>query len=447
MGIVTRFAPSPTGLLHVGNIRTAIVNWLYARKSNGKFILRIDDTDKERSEKRYEEAIIGNLHWLGLSWDQMFRQSERVQYYLEAKDKLITGGRLYPCYETVEELELKKKSQLSRSLPPIYDRAALKLTQQQKSELEAKGMKPHWRFLVNRDEKIEWVDRIKGPVSFLAANLNDPVLVKPDGSVTYTLASIVDDIDYGITDIVRGEDHLSNSAVHVQIFDALGAKILPSFAHLSLLHNKEQEISKRIGGFDIVSLKRFGIEAMAINSFLAALGTSDPVSYCITLEELIENFDFCKFNSAGVGYDIDELVRLNTKLISHLPYGIVKRKLQEEGILEVTEEFWELVKSNVSTISSIKEWWAVCKKVIEPKIIDLEFTKRASQLLPADKWDNSIWDRWIEILKKETGHSGKQLFLPIRLALTGLENGPELKVLLPFMGYERVYARLHGVKA
>jgi len=445
MSTITRFAPSPTGYLHVGNIRTALVNLLTARSRNGKFILRIDDTDTQRSEKKYIEAIKRDLEWLGFTWDAIFFQSERLDKYEAAKNKLIESRRLYPCYETQEELALKKKNLLSKNLPPIYDRASLKLTDVQKEQFEKQGIKPHWRFFIN-DSEISWDDSIRGLMTFIPANLSDPVLIRADGSMTYTLASVVDDIEFGITDIIRGEDHLSNSAVHIQIFHALNAKA-PNMSHLSLLSSKDKEISKRVGGFDIYSLRKSGIESMSINSFLAKIGTSDPIQQYQTLQELINEFSLTKFGKSSCNYDQDELIKLNVKLIHNMPYEIAKKRFKEEGIEAVDEYFWEVAKHNIENISEIILWEKICKTILEPTSMDYEFTKIAAIELPQEPWDIDTWTNWIDKVKKITKKSGKDLFMPIRKALTGLESGPELKNLLPLLGYKKTFERLSGTKA
>lgn len=446
MPVITRFAPSPTGLLHVGNARTALINWLYTRSHNqdGKVILRIDDTDVERSKKEYELKIIEDLKWLGLDWDEKFNQSDRFDRYEEAKHHLIKTGRLYPCYETVEELALKRKIQLSNNMPPIYDRASLKLTDKQKAELEASGIKPHWRFLM-KEGTINWNDKIRGEMSFNAANLSDPIIERADGTKTYTLCSVVDDIDYSITNIIRGEDHIANSATHIQIFEALDAPHIPTFAHLSLLTAKGAEISKRIGGFDIESLKAHGIEPMAINSMLAKMGTSDPIEYRMHIQELINEFSFKKFGKASVTYDIDDLKRLNSKIVRNLDYDDVKDRLNAKGMGDITKNFWDVVKRNINTVDEIQEWWIICNMKVEPKIINLEFTTMSASLLPKGvEWDENTWNNWLTEVKKHTDLKNKELFSPIRLALTGLEHGPELKFLLPLIGYDKAFARLTG---
>ena len=440
MSIITRFAPSPTGLLHIGNARTALINWLYTKKLGGKFILRIDDTDVERSKQEYIDAIKRDLEWLNLNWDSSFKQSERIELYKSAKEKLIKDGRLYPCYETQEELSLKKKSLLSRNLPPIYDRASLNLSDSKKKELEDSGIKPHWRFLLDKEE-ITWNDEIRGPMYFSPSNLSDPVLFRADGTMTYTLASIVDDIETSITNIIRGEDHLSNSATHIQMFKALGAKKIPTFAHLSLLVSKDQEISKRLGGFDLASLKSKSIDYMAINSFLAKLGTSDPVDYKFYMEELVESFAISKFGKAPANYDISELERLNTKLLHHMDYTLVKPRLASQGLTDISQEFWESVKTNISTIREIEMWHKICSPDFEPITIDLNFTKQAALSLPLH-FNKESYGNWLNELKALK--TGTNLFKPLRLALTGLESGPELYNLINMLGYSESVRRLNG---
>ena len=445
MKVITRFAPSPTGFLHVGNVRTAIINWLFARSAGGKFVLRIDDTDVERSESRYVEAIERDLQWLGLEWDELSFQSKRLEKYEEAKKKLIESGRLYPCYETQQELALKKKNLLSRNLPPIYDRASLRLTAARKEQYEKQGIKPHWRFLIN-DSAISWNDGIRGLMNFVPSNLSDPVLIRADGSMTYTLASVVDDIEFGITNIIRGEDHLSNSAVHVQIFEALDAKS-PDLAHLSLLASKDQEVSKRLGGFDIYSLRQAGIEPMAINSFLAKIGTSDAVYPYQNMQDLIKSFALSKLGKSPSNYDQSELERLNAKLIHAMPYEIAKDRFKNEGLEDVGEEFWEVAKYNIKTLQEISLWWQICNTVLEPVPMNHKLTKQAATVLPKEPWDINTWSIWIEEVKKTTKRSSKELFMSIRKALTGLDSGPELKTLLILLGYEKTFARLNGKSA
>ncbi len=441
--VITRFAPSPTGLLHIGNVRTAILNWLFARANNGKFILRIDDTDKERSTQKYEDAIKRDLEWLGLGWDATFKQSERMDAYYVARDALTKQNRLYPCYETTEELAVKKKLMLKHGLPPIYDREALKLTDNEKKQLEAQGIKPYWRFFL-LDEDISWFDGIRGDMHFKACNIPDPVLFKENGSMTYNLASVVDDIDHGITHIMRGEDHLTNTATHVQLFKALNATTMPQFAHFSLLYNKNGEISKRLGGFDIASLRENGIEPMTINSFFARVGSSATVECCYSLEELSKNFSLDRFSKSPVNYDFDELHKFNIKMIHHMPHDVAKNIVKNRGMHEISELFWQAMHGNIDSMSDMQTWYDICYNNVETIIIDSDFCRHAVSLLP-DKsvvWNEGIWDVWIDKLKQSTGKKGKELFLPIRLALTGKASGPEMRLILALIGREKTISRL-----
>ncbi|RZI47543.1 glutamate--tRNA ligase [Rickettsiales endosymbiont of Peranema trichophorum] len=442
--MITRFAPSPTGYLHIGNARTAIFAWLLARSQHGRFILRIDDTDRERSRPEYVDGILEDLRWLGLDWDGLFYQSARLSLYEEAKNKLIEMGRLYPCYESQQELDLKRKSMLSKNAPPIYDRQALQLSQAEKQKLEESGVQPHWRFCM-LDEEIKWMDGVKGEVSFLGGNISDPILIRADGSMTYTIASVMDDIDMNITHIIRGEDHVTNSAIHTQIFKALGAKV-PTFAHLSLVKSNAGEISKRIGGFDIRSLREAGIEPMAINSLLSKIGTSEPVVLRESLEELIGEFALDKLSRSPVTYDIKELETLNTGLIHKLPYRTVVERLGAP-IQGFDEKLWGIICGNISNIKEVGMWTTICYGSIEPVIEDLDFTKLAADLLPEGIVDEGFWDKWSARIKEATSKSGYKLFRPIRLALTGLDKGPELNRLLPLLGKDKIVARLNGLTA
>lgn len=442
MRLLTRFAPSPTGLLHVGNVRTALVNWLYTHSKGGKFLLRIDDTDKERSRAEYVDAIKEDLSWLGLTWDSYFHQSERLHRYEAAKQTLLDKGRLYPCYETPEELEVKRKMQLGRGLPPIYDRAALTLTEAQKAEYEQQGKQPHWRFLLDK-EPIAWVDEIRGETNFDPSKLSDPILIRADGSYLYMLPSVVDDIDEGVSHIIRGEDHVTNTAIQVQIFKALGATP-PSFAHLPLVTSKEAGISKRTGGFDIQSLRAEGFEPMTINSFLCKLGTSQPIEAKASLRELADVFAISEFGRAPTHYDIADLERLNAKLLHSLSFKQVQEQLSALGLHDVDEAFWEAVKPNITKLKEVKEWWRICKTPLKPEIEDKAFTVQASTWLPEGEWDETTWEHWVSIVKEHTGRKGKALFMPIRKALTAMEHGPELKQLLPLIGREKALKRLQG---
>lgn len=437
--IKCRIAPSPTGYLHVGNMRTALANWLFARKMGGEFYLRLDDTDQSRSKPEYEEAIYEDMQWLGLNWDGLSHQSKHTGRYQEVIEQLKNSGRLYPCYETPDELDVKRKMLQSRGLPPVYDRGALKLTAEEKAAYEAAGNMPHWRFKLE-DKDIIWTDMIRGEVKFNPTTMSDPVLIRADGIVLYTLASVIDDVDGGITHIVRGEDHVSNTAVQLQIFEALGAK-LPEFAHMALLKTKEGELSKRKGGGDIRSMRDQGILPLSINALLAKIGTSDAVEPVANMQELVDSFDFSKFGRAPANFDMEELVKLNEKMLHETPYEAIKEKLNSS----ITETFWESVKANITKLDDVQMWYDVVHKPVTAEISaeDKAYLAEAAALLPEGALNESSWDVWIGRIKEVSGRKGKQLFMPLRLALTGMEHGPELKILLPLLGRDNILKRLN----
>ncbi len=447
MSLIVRFAPSPTGLLHIGNARMALVNWLFAHKNGGKMILRLDDTDAERSTAQFAQAIEQDLTWLGLNWDIFEKQSDRLASYDEALARLKETGRVYPCYETSEELEYKRRRNLKAGKPPIYDRAALNLSDAQRDGFEAEGRTPHWRFKLIHDE-IAFDDLVRGRVSFQGANLSDPVLVRANGSYLYMMPSAVDDMDMKVSHVLRGEDHVTNSAIQVQLFEALGGAV-PIFAHLPLLTDAGGGgMSKRLGSLGLTDLRAQGIEAMAINSLLAHLGTSDDIEPSMTLESLAENFDLTHFGRASPKFDPDRLWALNARLLHTMSYDDAKNRLDELGLDQVTTEFWDAVHGNLDKLSDITLWHAVCFGTIEPDIDpdDGEFLVSALNLLPpqtADApWDETTWSAWTGAIKQATGRKGKSLFMPLRRALSGLDHGRELKYLLPIMGRERVAFRL-----
>ena len=441
MTVITRFAPSPTGMLHIGNVRTALINWLYAKKHGGKFILRIDDTDTERNKKEYEEAIIRNMKWLGLHWDLTFSQSTRIEKYNAIKQQLITSGRLYECYETQDELEVKRKLQLAANKPPLYDRASLKLTEAQKEAYKAQGRRPHYRFLLDRTP-IVWNDMVKGRVQYDAVHISDPVLVRENGTMTYMICSTVDDIEYKISHIIRGEDHVTNTAIQIQMFEALGATP-PSFGHLSLVTTKDEKMSKRKGGFEIEALQHEdGLEPMAINSFLATIGTSGPVAAMRTLAELVTAFDISAFSKSPTTYLPEELERLNHKILISLEYSDIKNRLMEIGAEYIDEAFWLAVRPNLKKLSEVKHWWNICKYNPNVSGLDTEYLAISAKLLPEGVLGENSWHEWTKSIATNTGKSGKDLFMPLRLALTGAESGPELKYILPLIGREEVLRRL-----
>ncbi len=441
--IKTRFAPSPTGMLHIGNVRTALVNWLFTRKMKGEFMLRMDDTDLERSKEEYEIGIKEDLNWLGLNWDSFAKQSERLARYEEVRNILISNGRLYPCFETQVELDMKRKLLLGRGLPPIYDREALKLSEEQKQKYLAEGRKPHYRFML-KDGNIEWQDLIRGKISFEAKNLSDPIVIREDGSMTYILCSAIDDVDFAITHVLRGEDHITNTAIGIQITESLGFTP-PSLGHISLLKNKVEKISKRLGGFDIRSLRKDSIHPMAIKSLLAKMGTSDSIEAVVNMEDLIGGFDIAKYGHSAVNYDFEELLQLNHKLISNMSFLEIKSSLEDNNI-DIDENFWLSIRGNLNKLSEIEDWINICNEDIVPEISaeNREFLELACELLPSGDWDSSTWNNWINILKEKTKRSGKLLFMPIRLALTGKEDGPELRQMMPLIGREKLSKRLKG---
>ena len=442
MSVKVRFAPSPTGRLHIGNIRPAVFNWLFARREHGMFLLRFDDTDLERSKEEYIAGIRDDLTWLGLTWDEEFRQSARFAFYEKTAEKLKQAGRLYACYETAEELERRRKRQMARGLPPVYDRASLKLTDQEKRELEAQGRKPHWRFLLEQ-RPTAWDDLIRGPQEIDAASVSDPVLIREDGTPLYTFTSVADDADTGITHIIRGEDHVTNTAVQIQIFEALGAKA-PIFAHHNLLVGAQGEaLSKRLGSLSIQGLREEGFEPLAVMTHASLIGTSEALQPQESLEALSKLFDFAKISRAPARFDPEELKGLNAKLLHTTPFVAVAERLRERGI-DGGEAFWLAVRANLEVFTDVDRWWAVVRGPVTPMLEDAAFLDKALAHLPPEPWDSTTWRTWTEAVKQATGAKGRALYHPLRLALTGLERGPELKELLPLIGHERAAARLSG---
>jgi len=444
-----RFAPSPTGNIHVGNLRTALINWLYALKSGGSLLLRFDDTDKERSKVEYAESIEADLRWLGIVPDETAWQSKRFDRYAEVVEQLKSEGRLYPCYETPEELERKRKRQLSRGKPPVYDRSSLNLSNEERAAYEAEGRSAHWRFKLE-DKGMEFVDAIRGKQVIQAGSLSDPVLIRADGSYLYTLPSVVDDIDFGITHIVRGEDHVANTGVQLQLFETLGATP-PQFAHHNLLTSADGTgLSKRLGSLSIGALNEKGLEPQAVAAHAALIGTSDPVQPIGSMKELAELFDFSKLSRAPARFDAAELDQLNAKYLSTLAYADVKERLSEKGVRgsdDLVEPFWNTVRENIDLFDGVADWWACVEGPIDPVIEDADFATSAAELLPGGDWSAQTWGEWTKAVKEKTGASGKSLFMPLRLALTAKSHGPELKYLLPLMGREKVLSRLKGESA
>lgn len=440
MTVTTRFAPSPTGTLHVGNIRTALHNWLLAKKSGGRFLLRIDDTDVARSREEHVEAIRADLAWLGLHPEREERQSARFAIYEAAFEKLVTAGRLYRCYETAQELELKRKVLLGRGLPPIYDRAALKLSEADHAAKAAAGETPHWRFLLDHETPIEWVDGIRGAQHFDPRQMSDPVVRRADGSWLYMLPSVIDDIEMGVTDVLRGEDHVSNTATQVQMFLALGAAV-PRFAHEALLTGAEGKLSKRLGSLGVAEMRELGIEPEALIALLARLGTSDPVDAALDADALAASFDLGRFGRAPARFDDAELARVNAAVIHRLPFARVAERLPEG----MTEAAWEAIRPNLNAVAEAADWWRVVTGPIAAPDFDEEtraFLDQAATVAATLDWNLDPWGALTGALKDVTGRKGKALFLPLRQALTGMDHGPDMKALLPLIGKDEALRRL-----
>lgn len=431
----TRFAPSPTGYLHIGNLRAALFNYAIARKTGGQFILRIDDTDPERSKEDYFEAIKQDLTWLGLTWDRIERQSERLDRYEAAKAKLIDMGRLYECFETPTELDLKRKKQLNMGKPPVYDRAALELTEDQKEAYRAEGRKGHWRFKLDQ-ERIEWNDGILGPISIDASSVSDPVLIRGDGQFLYTLASVVDDTEMGITDVVRGSDHVTNTATQIQMIQALGGDV-PRFAHHSLLTGPNGEaLSKRLGVLALRDLRANEVAPMAVLSLMARLGSSDPVELRETVAQVVDGFDLDKFGSAPTKFDAEDLKPLTARWLAARPLDQVEDAVLAAGVpQELALLFWTVVRENISTLDDLPEWWAMFRDGATPKIADedAEFVATALSMLGDPPYTAETWGDWTSAVKEATGRKGRGLFMPLRRAVTGMDRGPEMADVLALM--------------
>lgn len=453
----TRFAPSPTGRLHVGNVRTALHNWMLARQAkepgHGAFILRIDDTDAERSREEYVDAIRADLTWLGLTWDREERQSTRLDRYEAAFAALRAAGRIYPCYETAQELDVKRKIALGRGLPPIYDRAALALSDEERAAKEAAGERPHWRFMLDHDEAIEWDDGIRGRQKFAASQLSDPVIRRADGSWLYMMPSAVDDIDMGVTQVLRGEDHVSNTALQIQIFTALfaadfaaaesAAKSQPQFAHEALLVGKEGKLSKRLGSLGCDAFREQGVEPEAIIALLARLGTSLPIEPILDRSVLISAFDLSTFGRAPAKFDEADLERLNAALVHQLPFEAVKHRLPEG----MDEAGWHALQPNLAHVSEAAEWWRLVTGPIEPCEFTEEDRAYLAQAAGTLSWGDDPWTALTAALKEMTGRKGRALFLPLRQALTGMDHGPDMGELLPLIGEAAARERLRQAAA
>ncbi|QKX01424.1 glutamate--tRNA ligase [Wolbachia endosymbiont of Cruorifilaria tuberocauda] len=437
--MITRFAPSPTGYLHVGNVRTALICWMYARSQNGKFLLRLDDTDFQRSDTKYVNSITQDLKWVSIDWDSNFKQSERFERYNEVFLHLMKEGYIYACYETKEELDIRRKLQLEHGLPPVYDRSALLLTEQKKACYEQEGRRPYFRFKLDRNMIIKWNDEVKGKISIATSHISDPVVRREDGIYTYILPSVIDDIDFNITNVIRGEDHVTNTAVQIQIILALKMKI-PRFAHLSLLHFSNNKLSKRKGGLDIRFIKKSEVEPITLASYLAKLGTMDPIEFYPNMESLIDSFDIKKFSSAPAQFILSEVYKLNRKVLQRMPFKAAKERLNR--IRVNSSEFWYFIRNNIEKFSEAARWWQICKLDVEPVILDKELIKVALSVLPQGDCNENTLSEWIKAIRQVVDTKAKDLFMHLRLALTGTKTGPELAKLLIFIGRESIIARL-----
>ena len=440
MTVITRFAPSPTGLLHLGNIRTALINWLYARTHNGKFILRIDDTDQERSKDEYISKIKYDLEWLGIDYDDTFNQSSRFERYREQFEKLKADGRIYPCYETPEELERKRKLQMASGGKQVYDRSSLSLTDEEKRAYEDDGRKPHWRFLL-QTERLKWNDLLKGELDIDLTSLSDPVLFREDGVPLYTFSSAVDDIDYNITNVIRGDDHTSNTAVQIEIINAIDKNRI-TFAHHALLKaSSGDKLSKRDNVISIDSFRKSNLEPLAILSLLATIGTSQSIELKDSVNQIISEFKLETISTSPGRIEIDVLNALNKKQVQKLNFDDVSERLKNIDE-KIDEKFWNTIRSNLETVEGVKQWSDIVfdSKLIEAE--DKEYIKSAMELIPDDPWDENTWELWTSAIKEKTGRKGKELFLPLREAFTGMSHGPEMKLLIQLIGREKILERV-----
>lgn len=440
--IITRFAPSPTGLLHVGNIRTALFNYLYALKNNGKFVLRIDDTDIQRSTREFSDQIMLDLDWLGIKIDEVYKQSERIEIYRKYFKKLVDGGFLYECYETQDELEYKRKRLVARRMPPIYDRSSLNISDEEKNKYIEEGRKPYWRFKLS-GKKIIFQDLIRGEVVVDTSAQSDPVVVREDGGFLYNLPSVIDDIEMEITSIIRGEDHVTNSGIQIEMFSSLN-KSVPTFGHHPLLVDENGDpFSKRNSALSIKDLKKNSIDPMAINLLNTSIGTSVEMTSVNSLNEISNVLDLGKLSRAPARFSIDQLNKLNSSLLIDLSFDEVEKKLKDQNIF-ANRSLWEIIKNNLKNLSEYAKWDQIINEEIKIEGLDSNFLNTAADVLPEEPWDDGTWGLWIENIKKSTNKKGRDLFLPLRKAITGLEDGPELKKLILLIGYDKIKKRLLG---
>jgi glutamyl-tRNA synthetase len=444
MSIRTRFAPSPTGLLHVGNARAALFCFLFAKKHDGQFVLRLDDTDRERSTQAFADAIQADLDWLGLKWDETARQSDRFERYDAVFETLVAQGHVYACYETPEELERKRKRQLARGKPPVYDRAGLALSADEKAALEAEGRSAHWRFKLSGNQ-VAWRDLVRGEQKIDTASVSDPVIRRADGSWLYTLPSVVDDLDMNISHVIRGEDHVTNTAAQVELIAALGGEV-PEFAHFSLMLGADGSgLSKRLGSLALADLRDSGLEPISLNAHIARLGTADPVVPAQTMQEIIDGFDMARLGRAPARFDPEDVTRLNARILHETPYAAVAERLAEIGA-PAQAEFWEAMRGNIEKFADMQNIMALINGPITPVVEtdDADYIAQARALLPDAPLDTESWSDWTGRLKDETGRKGRALFMPLRMALTGQSHGPEMQHLLYHIGYDEAVARLEA---
>lgn len=453
-----RFAPSPTGRLHIGNIRTALYNWIEARRSGGRFLLRLDDTDRERSTQEFADGIVEDLEWLGIAPDAVFRQSDHLEAYDTIAEHLRKEGSLYPCYETPDEIERRRKRSMARGLPPIYDRAALRLSTEDREKLEDQGRKPHWRFLLpnfkespfeTRRTEVHWNDGMRGEQTVDLASMSDPVLIREDGSYLYTLPSVVDDMDMGVTHVVRGGDHITNTGAQIALFKAIGAKTIPDFSHHNLLVAADGEgLSKRSGALSIQSLREAGLEPMAINSLASLIGTGQSVLPVDHLHELAKMFDPSSVSRSPAKFSRDELQALNEKIVHAMPYDMARPRL-EALKADGGKEFWRIVRANLAKLEDACEWYVIVfgAPEFESDPQEADFLAEAATCLPAAPWGDDVWKVWTNAVKERTGRKGRGLFMPLRKALTGREHGPDMGDLLTLIGREETSRRLPGPAA
>lgn len=457
MSVTVRFAPSPTGYIHIGNVRTALFNWLFACQNEGQFVLRYDDTDVVRSKKEYADQIARDLDWLGIKPNRVEYQSKRMDAYDAAAQKLKDAGKLYACYETAEELDRRRKIRLGRKLPPVYGREALKYTPEDIAAFEAEGRKPHWRFMLpnfsndpfeTERTEIVFEDAVRGRQVVDLASMSDPVLVREDGTYLYTLPSVVDDIEMGVTHIIRGDDHVTNTGVQIAVFLALGGEP-PAFGHHNLLTTVSGDgLSKRTGALSIMSLNESGYEPMSVCSLAVLIGSSENVVAAPNMDALVSLFDIAATTKSAAKFDPAELDSLNETIVHSLDYPDVKTRLADAGVDtadERAEAFWVLVRQNVKKVKDAGEWWpiATSRKATDATLEgeDLEFARGAFDALPDGEVDQNTWKAWTDIVKAQSGRKGRGLFMPLRIALTGRAWGPELADLLPLMGREEIAAR------